>query len=106
MRRILVDHARRRLATKRGGGRGGRQVTTVDLDHVPEADADQDVLTVHEALDRQAAAEPEVAKLVTLRYFGGLTVREAADALGVAARTADSWWAYARAWLASDLSSG
>ena len=45
-----------------------------------------------------------MASLVTLRYFGGLTIREAAEALGVSPRTADAWWAYARAWLASDLS--
>ena len=54
--------------------------------------------------DRLAAVEPRVAELVTLRYFGGLTVPEAAAALGIAPRTADAWWAYARAWLATDLS--
>ena len=100
MRRILVDHARARLAAKRGAGRRA----TVDLDHLPGADTDGDVLAVHDALDRLAAVEPRVANLVTLRYFGGLTVPEAAGVLGVAPRTADSWWAYARAWLAADLS--
>src|SRR5690242_15669201 len=100
MRRILVDHARARMAAKRGAGRRA----TVDLDHLSCADTDGDILAVHEALDRLAALEPNVAKLVTLRYFGGLTVPEAAAALGVAPRTADAWWAYARAWLATDLS--
>jgi RNA polymerase sigma factor (TIGR02999 family) len=99
MRRILVDHARRRLAAKRRGG--GR--ATVDLDRLPAAGPDGDVLAVDDALGRLAVVQPKVAELVTLRYFGGLTGPEAAAALGVSARTADAWWAYARAWLAADL---
>ncbi len=102
MRRILVDHARSRMAAKRGGGRR----VTVDLDRVSETDPDEDVLAVHEALDRLAEVEPKVANLVTLRYFGGRTLSEAADDLGIAPRTADAWWAYARAWLKADLSRG
>src|SRR5271165_597497 len=102
MRRILVDHARARVAAKRGAGRRA----TVDLDRVTGTDPDDDVLAVHDALDRLAAVEPRVAKLVTLRYFGGRTLREAAGDLGIASRTADAWWAYARAWLAADLSRG
>jgi RNA polymerase sigma factor (TIGR02999 family) len=100
MRRILVDHARTRTAAKRGSG---RQVT-VDLDRLSGTDPDENVLAVHDALDRLAAVEPRVANLVTLRYFGGRTLREAAEDLGIAPRTADAWWAYARAWLAADLS--
>jgi RNA polymerase sigma factor (TIGR02999 family) len=100
MRRILVDHARSRRAVKRGGGRRA----TVDLDRLSGTDPDEDILAVHDALERLAAAEPNVAHLVTLRYFGGLTIPEAAEALGIAPRTADAWWAYARAWLAADLS--
>ena len=100
MRRILVDQARSRMAAKRGAGRR----VTVDLDRMSGTEPDDDVLAVHDALDRLAAHEPRVANLVTLRYFGGLTVPEAADALGIAPRTADTWWAYARAWLAADLS--
>ena len=65
-----------------------------------------DILAVHDALDRLAAVDPRMAKLVTLRYFGGRTLREAADDLGIAPRTADAWWAYARAWLAADLTRG
>lgn len=102
MRRILVDHARRRLAAKRGAGRR----VTLDLERVSGPDPDDDVLAVHGALDRLAAIDPRVANLVTLRYFGGRTLREAAEDLGVAPRTADAWWAYARAWLAADLSRG
>jgi RNA polymerase sigma factor (TIGR02999 family) len=100
MRRILVDHARKRLAARRGGGRRAE----VDLDRLSATDPDGDVLAVHDALDRLAAVQPRVADLVTLRFFGGLTVHEAASALGVAPRTADAWWAYARAWLAAELS--
>jgi RNA polymerase sigma factor (TIGR02999 family) len=100
MRRILVDHARARMAAKRGAG---RQVT-VDLDRLSGNDPDQDILAVHEALDRLATVDPRIAKLVNLRYFGGRTLRAAADDLGIAPRTADAWWAYARAWLAADLS--
>ncbi len=100
MRRILVDHARGRKTAKRGAGRRA----TVDLDRLSGTDPDEDILAVHDALERLAAVEPNVAQLVTLRYFGGLTIPEAAEALGVAPRTADAWWAYARAWLAADLS--
>ena len=102
MRRILVDHARTRMAAKRGAGRRVK----VDLDRVSGPDPDDDVLAVHDAIDRLAAVDPRVAKLVTLRYFGGRTLREAAEDLGIASRTADAWWAYARAWLAADLSHG
>jgi RNA polymerase sigma factor (TIGR02999 family) len=102
MRRILVDHARTRMAAKRGAGRR----MTVDLDRLSRSGPDDDILAVHEALDRLAAVDPEIAKLVTLRYFGGRTLREAADDLGIAPRTADAWWAYARACLAADLSRG
>jgi RNA polymerase sigma factor (TIGR02999 family) len=102
MRRILVDHARRRQAAKRRAG--GR--ADVDLDCLPGADSDADLLAVDDALGRLAAAEPRVAELVTLRYFGGMTVAEAAAALSISPRTADAWWAYARAWLAADLGGG
>jgi len=102
MRRILVDHARTRKAAKRGAGRR----VTVDLERLSGSDPDEDLLAVHDAIDRLAAVEPRVANLVTLRYFGGRTLREAADDLGIAPRTADAWWAYARAWLAADLSRG
>jgi RNA polymerase sigma factor (TIGR02999 family) len=99
MRRILVDHARRRLSAKRGGG--GR--VHLDLDMMPATKRDADVMAVDEAIERLAKREPKVAELVTLRYFGGLTVPEAAASLGVSPRTVDAWWAYARAWLAADL---
>lgn len=100
MRRILVDHARAKRAGKRGGGRR----VEFDAGLVPDAQRGADLEYLDEALDRLAAVQPLVAELVQLRYFSGLTVNEAAAALGVAPRTADAWWAYARAWLADDLS--
>jgi RNA polymerase sigma factor (TIGR02999 family) len=99
MRRILVDHARRRHAAKRGGG----VRAAFDPTQLPAPCHDAEVLAVDDALDRLAATEPRAAELVKLRYFAGMTVPEAAAALGVSARTVDAWWAYARAWLEADL---
>ncbi len=94
MRRILVDHARARNAAKRGGGR------RVDLesDRVSQP-PDDDLEALDDALSRLAIEHPHLAELVQLRHFGGLTLAQCADVLGVSARTADTWWAYARAWL-------
>jgi RNA polymerase sigma factor (TIGR02999 family) len=99
MRRILVDHARARNAAKRGGGK------RVDLepDELAESIADGQIEALDELLNRLAAERPQVAELVQLRRFGGLTLEECAETLGVSARTADTWWAYARAWLAVEL---
>ena len=99
MRRILVDHARARNAAKRGGGR------RVDLesDHLVVAERDDDLSALDDALSRLAGEHPQLAELVQLRYFGGLTLAACAEALGVSARTADTWWAYARSWLAVEL---
>jgi RNA polymerase sigma factor (TIGR02999 family) len=100
MRRILVESARRRHAQKRGGDRV-RQA--LDDKAVASPAESEDLLAVDEALEQLAAVEPEVAQLVKLRYFAGLTIPQAAEALGIAPRTADAWWAYARAWLLTKL---
>ncbi len=63
----------------------------------------EQVLALNEAVDRLAASEPEKAQLVTLRFFGGMTLEEAADALGVSLRTAERWWLFARSWLYAEL---
>jgi len=101
MRRILIEHARRRLAAKRGAG-----VEVVDLDGVdisyPQADDDQ-LLAVNEALEKLAAVDPRKAELVKLRYFVGLNFEETAAALGIAVPTAKQWWAYARSWLKVEM---
>jgi RNA polymerase sigma factor (TIGR02999 family) len=96
MRHILVESARRRNSIKRGGD---RLREAIDPDRIAEPEIADDLLALHDALDALAKAEPAIAELVTLRYFGGMTIREAAEVLGIAPRTADAHWAYARAWL-------
>jgi RNA polymerase sigma factor (TIGR02999 family) len=101
MRRILIEHARRRLAVKRGAG-----AEVVDLDEMeissPVADDDH-LLALNEALEKFATIDPRKAELVKLRYFVGLNFEEAASALGIAMPTAKQWWAYARAWLTVEM---
>jgi RNA polymerase sigma factor (TIGR02999 family) len=101
MRRILVDHARRKQSQKRGGG-----WQRVDLEAVSAPEPDSDLLALHEALEKLAAKDPVKAKLVELRYFAGLTGDEAAVVLGISPTTADRHWAYARAWLKAELRGG
>jgi RNA polymerase sigma factor (TIGR02999 family) len=101
MRRILIDNARRKLALRHGGG-----LQRVDFEQVELAsgcDSDDQLLAVNEALDKLAAVSKLEAELVKLRYFVGMTLDEAADALGISARTADKYWAHARAWLFEEL---
>jgi RNA polymerase sigma factor (TIGR02999 family) len=96
MRRILVEQARRKHSDKRGGGR-----QRIDLDDVVVAapEHQDDLLALDEALSGLAAVDHQAAELVKLRYFAGLTVPQAAEALGVSPRTANFLWAYARGWL-------
>jgi RNA polymerase sigma factor (TIGR02999 family) len=103
MRRILVENARRKKRLKHGGDRN-KQELRADLVAAPEAG--EDLLALDEALSRLAFKEPKVAKLVKLRYFAGLTISEAAEILGVSARTADSYWSYARSYLLTELRDG
>jgi RNA polymerase sigma factor (TIGR02999 family) len=101
MRRILVEQARRKGSIKHGGGR-----RRVDLDEVSPADSPPDndsLLAVDEALSRLAQQEPARAELVKLRFFGGLTMPEAAAALGISLATAERYWMFARAWLCAEL---
>ncbi len=98
MRHILVDRARRRRTLKRGGD-AARIAIPEDALAAPADRTDAEILAVAEALGRLAEVDPQAAQLVNLRYFAGMSIPEAADALGVAPRTADRLWAYARAWL-------
>lgn len=103
MRRILVEAARRKQRLRHGGG-----VARVELFEeaaIVPADDPADLLALDEALAELAAAAPEKAELVKLRYFAGVSEQEAADLLGISRPTAARWWAYARAWLFDRLNS-
>ena len=101
MRRILVDHARSRLAAKRGGGARPLNIDNMELPaNVPQ---DETLMCLHEALDGLEQADPRTAELVKLRYFVGMSYAEAAAAMGISVPTAKQWWAYARAWLLNEL---
>ena len=96
MRRILVDHVRHKKSLKGGGGRA-RVELREDAAAAPERS--DEILAVDEVLAGLAAADPQAAALVKLRYFAGLSIDEAARALNISPRSADRLWAYARAWL-------
>jgi RNA polymerase sigma factor (TIGR02999 family) len=101
MRRILIDRARDKRRCKRGGG--WRRLRLDDIDPAVEQSPD-DLLALDEALTRLAEEDPVCAELVKLRLFTGLTLGEAADTLGLARRSADRYWAFARSWLYDALS--
>lgn len=100
MRCLLIDRARRKLAVRHGGG-----LARVDLDsvHLAVDSDDETILAVNDALEKLAAEAPQKAELVKMRYFAGLSIDEAAEALGIARATANRWWTYARAWLLVEL---
>jgi RNA polymerase sigma factor (TIGR02999 family) len=100
MRRILVEQARRKCGPTQGGHWQRRDTP---LDAVCSAAAPQELLDVDEALKKLAHENQPVARLVELRYFGGLTLDEAAVAMGVSTRTASRYWVYAKAWLMEEL---
>jgi len=100
MRRILVDRARRRNCERHGGGLARKDLDALDL-AAPEAS--EDLLALDEALGRLTETDEQAALLVRLRYFAGLTVPEVAEALGISPRTADRLWAYARAFLHTEI---
>jgi len=100
MRRILVEHARRRDAAKRGGG---ADRVTLDEAMVPDRDSSFSLLALDQVLTRFAEVDRRGARVAELRIFGGLTVRETAEELGVSTRTVNGDWAMARLWLAREL---
>ena len=101
MRRILVETARRKGREKHGGGLRRQQA---DLDALDAGAPAEELLTLHEALEQFAAHDPLKAKLVELRFFGGLTLAQAAECLNISPATADRAWRYARAWLYNAMS--
>ena len=103
MRRVLVDHARARLAAKRGGG--AAQISLAGAQPASSEGTDEaDLLALHDALEKLAALDPDQARLVELRYFGGLAIEETAEALSISPATVKREWALARAWLRRELS--
>jgi RNA polymerase sigma factor (TIGR02999 family) len=100
MRRILIDRARHRQALRRGGG-----AEKVELDGLEIAMEmpDEQLIELHEALERFAQMDPKKADLVKLKFFAGLTLEEAAEVLGISTPTAKRYWAYARAWLFREM---
>lgn len=103
MRRILVDAARRKLANKHGGDRARKELFA-DIVTLPVPR--DELLAVHAALEKLEAANPQAAALVKLRYFAGFSIPETAEQLGLSPRKANQIWAYARAWLATEIGDG
>lgn len=100
MRHILIDRIRRKRAVRHGGDQ-----VRLDIEHVEIAipAEDDELLAIHELLDKLAAEAPERAELVKLHYFVGMTFEEAADAMGISVATAKRYWAYSRAWLFEEI---
>jgi RNA polymerase sigma factor (TIGR02999 family) len=103
MRRILVESARRKRCGKHGGGLARHHLDEVEI-AAPEPS--EDLVALDEALNRLAAEDPLKAELVKLRHFAGLTIEEAARALGISVTTANRYWVYARAWLHDEITGG
>jgi RNA polymerase sigma factor (TIGR02999 family) len=100
MRRILIENARRKSRLKRGGDQ-----LRVDIDHLELAATtpEEKVLLIDDALERLQAQDPERARVVLLKFFGGLTNQEVAESIGVTERTIERHWAYAKAWLFQNI---
>ena len=100
MRRILIENARRKSAVRHGGGQARLDVQEIEI---ATPSKDEELLAVHDALEKLASRDKQKAELVKLRYFVGLTTDEAADVLGISVPTADRWWRFSRAWLFEEI---
>lgn len=96
MRRILIEKARRKSRLRHGGGQARFDIEDLEL---ADATPDEKILLINEALESLAAQDPESARVVTLKFFGGLSRQELAETLNISERMADRQWAYAKAWL-------
>jgi len=103
MRRILVDFARARRYQKRGGG---AIAVCLDVDDIPSPQPGPDIVALDAALEALAAFDPDAARIVELRFFGGLTVEETAEVVGLSPRTIKREWAAAKAWLLGEMGGG
>jgi RNA polymerase sigma factor (TIGR02999 family) len=103
MRRIVVETARRKKRLKHGGGHAR---VAVELAELPTRLPPDDLLALDEALARLERLDPVKARLVALRYFAGLTIEQAAEALGISRVTAHRYWTFARAWLHQQMTGG
>jgi RNA polymerase sigma factor (TIGR02999 family) len=102
MRRILIENARRKKARRHGGGQVRLDIQEVEIAAPAKED---ELLAIDLALEKLSALDKPKAELVKLRFFAGLTIEEAAAALGISEATAKRWWAYVRAWLFSEIKS-
>jgi RNA polymerase sigma factor (TIGR02999 family) len=100
IRHILIDHIRSKARLKRGGGQLVLNIEGID---VAQASPDEKVLLIHETLEEFEKEHPDKARVVVLKFFGGLTDREVAAELGVTERTVERYWAYSKAWLMSHI---
>ncbi len=100
MRRILIDNARRKRALRRGGAQARVDIQEVEI---AVAAKDDELLAVHDALEKLGAEDKQLAELVKLRFFVGLTNEEAGELLGISKPTVERWWAFARAWLYREI---
>jgi len=103
MRQILVDHARKKGAAKRGGDM--RRVT-INEEITPDTGSEFDLFDLHEAVEKLTERDPSLGRLIELRFFGGMTLDETALVMGVSRRKVAKDWAFARLWLAEELSEG
>jgi len=102
-RRIVVENARRKQRIKHGGG---MERVAIDIADLPSRMPPEELVALDEALARLQEQDPIKAKLVTLRYFGGMTIEQAAEALAISRITAHRYWTYARAWLHQQVTDG
>jgi RNA polymerase sigma factor (TIGR02999 family) len=100
MRHILIDSARRKLAVRNGGGQVRVDIEKVEIASLAD---DDELLAVHEVLDKLQVEDPQKAELIKLRYFVGLTFEEAAEVLGISVATAKRHWVYARAFIYEEV---
>jgi RNA polymerase sigma-70 factor (ECF subfamily) len=101
MRRILVDHARSHLYAKRGGG--AQKLTLDEALSLPQQERDLDLVALDDALQRLEAMDAQQAKIIELRFFGGLTIEETAEVLSISPATVKREWSWAKAWLYNEI---